>query len=476
MEQKQQIIKEIKPKVDDVLTYSQHVEFSHTQELLDGWWDAKHTIMEKVLNNQLIYEYPDKVTFELSEDAKRERYNAFIEYVVNLLNTDYHNELIQYLEHINPNWFYKNTLEIDYIVNDDKKIQKGTKIVKSFKYFITDQVLLADIQNRASNLIQENKVEGYLCLSVHPLDYLSASENTFNWRSCHALDGEYRAGNLSYMLDKSTVVCYLRSEHETILPRFPESVPWNNKKWRCLLFLNDNMNAIFAGRQYPFFSPGALETVRKVLVKGIYDSSSYEAKRYYDSPERRWSHWHNDYLSEFQYKEYNDEDHGDIEEEKYCVMCAQVFNIYDMIKDAPHSRHYNDLLRSSCYTAPYYMFEKHYWALSGMEFNLGKEVKCLKCGDAIVQSGDTLMCPACTCQYGDNMDPEEYPICDCCGATFWAPDGWWIGDDYVCDSCYQTECFRCEHCGDSFFNSDKHFIEESSKFVCTSCYNNLTEE
>ena len=28
-------------------------------------------------------------------------------------------------------------------------------------------------------------------------DYLSLSENAFNWRSCHALDGEYRAGNLS---------------------------------------------------------------------------------------------------------------------------------------------------------------------------------------------------------------------------------------------------------------------------------------
>ena len=469
------IIKELKQKVDEVLTYSQHVEFCHTQELLEDWYNAKKDIIKKVLAGQLIYEYPEKITFELSQESKIDRYNSFIEYVGNLLDIDYSNDFMRYLERINPDWFYKNVLEADYIINDDKKIQKGTKVVKSFKYFITDQVLLADIQNRASNLIQENKVEGYLCLSVHPLDYLSSSENTFNWRSCHALDGEYRAGNLSYMLDGSTVVCYLRSEHETILPRFPESVPWNNKKWRCLLFFNDNMNAIFAGRQYPFFSPGALETVRKVLVKGLYDSSSYEVRRYHGLPDTHWSHWHNDYLSEFQYKEYNDEDHGDIEEEKYCVMCAQIFNIYNIVKDGPHSRHFNDLLRSSCYTQPYYMFEKHYYSIQNTEFNIGKEVKCLRCGENTVQSGDTLMCPACTCQYGDNMDPEEYPTCDCCGATFWAPEGWWVGDDYVCDSCYQNECFRCEHCGDSFFNSDKHFIEEASKFVCTSCYKELEE-
>ena len=42
-------------------------------------------------------------------------------------------------------------------------------------------------------------MEGYLYLSIHPLDYLSISETNHGWRSCHALDGEYRNGNLSYL-------------------------------------------------------------------------------------------------------------------------------------------------------------------------------------------------------------------------------------------------------------------------------------
>ena len=470
------IIKEILPKVEDVLTYSQHTDLPFVKDILEQWYDAKQGLMKHFLKNKMIYEHPEKITFELSNDSKVDRYNSFIEYVANLLDISYDNDFMRYLGRINPEAFYQNCLDRDYIVNEDKKIQQGTKIIKSFKYFITDEKLLADVQNRASMLIQENKVEGHLCFSVHPLDFLSSSENTFNWRSCHALDGEYRSGNLSYMLDSSTIVCYLKSDSDVILPRFPESVPWNNKKWRCLLFSNDGHNALFAGRQYPFFSPGALEIIRHVLMNGAMWVEDENYGPWISRPEQRWSHWHNDYLKDFKYAEYNTEDCGHIEEEKYCVMAGQVFNIYDIIKDGKNSRHFNDLLRSSCYTQPYYMFEKAYWAINEQKFNIGKEVKCLKCGKDHIQSGDTMMCPECTCAHGDNVDPEEYPTCDCCGARFWAPEGWWIGDDFVCQSCYDTECFRCEVCGDSFYNSEKHYIEDLKKFACDCCYREYVEE
>ena len=117
--------------------------------------------------------------------------------------------------------------------------------------------------------IQENKVTGTLCFSVHPLDFLSSSENNYNWRSCHALDGEYRAGNLSYMLDKSTIICYLKGAEKVKLPLFPEYIPWNNKKWRVLLHFSENWDIIFAGRQYPFESEEGIEIVRTLLLSKI---------------------------------------------------------------------------------------------------------------------------------------------------------------------------------------------------------------
>jgi hypothetical protein len=55
------------------------------------------------------------------------------------------------------------------------------KLAKAFKFFTDSKTVLYDLQNRASQIIQEDKVEGTLCLSVHPLDFLSSSMNTYNW-------------------------------------------------------------------------------------------------------------------------------------------------------------------------------------------------------------------------------------------------------------------------------------------------------
>ena len=84
---------------------------------------------------------------------------------------------------------------------------------------------------------------------MHPLDFLSLSENTYNWRTCHSLDGEFKAGNLSYMIDSSTFIVYLRPEKTyNILLTFPNTVQWNSKKWRMLMFLSDDYQMMFAGR------------------------------------------------------------------------------------------------------------------------------------------------------------------------------------------------------------------------------------
>ena len=91
-------------------------------------------------------------------------------------------------------------------------------------------------------------MSGDFCISIHPLDFLTSSVNTYNWRSCHALDGEYRAGNLSYMVDKSTIICYLKGANNAKLPMFPDDVPWNSKKWRVLIYVSDYWDLLFAGR------------------------------------------------------------------------------------------------------------------------------------------------------------------------------------------------------------------------------------
>lgn len=192
-----------------------------------------------------------KVSFPLDEETKSCKFSMFMDYISNFF--PYTEELMDFLHFVGSLEFYSNKLTADYIYGT-KVIKKGTKVIRSFKHFIQDTDLLETIQNKASELIQLDKLEGELCFSVHPLDFLSLSENQSRWRSCHALDGEYRAGNLSYMCDTSTLICYIKSENGDVkLPNFPESVPWNNKKWRCLFFLDNtqNTNVMFAGRPYP---------------------------------------------------------------------------------------------------------------------------------------------------------------------------------------------------------------------------------
>ena len=249
-------IQEIKEKFDKVIVYSQSgIVEPQTDKLFDLWADAKRDIIE-AFGGKYIYEFPEKVTFELTEDAKNDRIQNFINYLWDLG----YDELGRFLDY-QRDGFYKNGVVEEYKLSDTKGtiITKGTKLVKAFKYFIKNEAVLNELQSKASQIIQENKVEGTMCLSVHPLDYLSISENTYNWRSCHALDGEYRAGNLSYMMDSSTIVCYLKGDNEVKLPHFPDDVLWNSKKWRVLLYLSNDWKMIFAGKQYPFTTESGMQ-------------------------------------------------------------------------------------------------------------------------------------------------------------------------------------------------------------------------
>ena len=170
----------------------------------------------------------------MSETDRLKEFYEFCQYVENQYNNKDLNDFI----YLNTDGFYENKTKQDFIYNG-KKIPKGMKILKALKYFDLPKNAMNDIQSKASQLIQANSITGSLCFSVHPLDYLSISENTYNWASCHSLDGDYRAGNLSYMLDSSTIVCYLRGANNVKLPLFPDDVPWNSKKWRVLLFFSD---------------------------------------------------------------------------------------------------------------------------------------------------------------------------------------------------------------------------------------------
>ncbi len=440
-------IKEIQEQFDKVIAYSQGLSTVKSDELFDKWLEAKRDIIE-AFGGRLIYVYPQKVTFELSQREKELRVSEFIDSVAMTWDNEYLADFI----HDNQDGFFKNIVTKSTMVGETK-IPEGMKLVKAFKYFESDKEALYQLQNRASMIIQEDKVEGWLCLSVHPLDFLSTSENTYNWRSCHALDGEYRAGNLSYMMDKSTIVCYLRSDRDDCdLPNFPHDVKWNSKKWRMLLFLSDHWNAMMAGRQYPFYSETALNVVQNFVKQALQMNSN-------------WSSWHDDQLVNMEYANGEDETYFN---SVYLPLDGRIYNKYELISDCQNPLHFNDLLRSSCYI-PYYCWKKR--SFHDIHFSIGGDVPCLHCGQHPMAVTDSVLCVECELEFGESED-EMFTTCDCCGRRVLYDETVFVEStgENICQACADNECTSCDCCGDLYYNRDIKYDRAHEDYRCHHCH------
>lgn len=452
-------MKHIQRQFDEVIAYSQNMDIVNTDKLFEQWLNAKRDFIE-VFGGEPIYVCPEKVSFELSHKEKMLRVNDFIESV----SLTFDNVPLADFIEANKETFFNNIVENGIIESSDVKIPKGMKLVKSFKFFEKDKKTLEELQNKASMIIQEDKIEGYLCFSVHPLDYLSSSENTYNWRSCHSLDGEYRAGNLSYMLDSSTIVCYLKSDKENnLLPNFPDSVMWNSKKWRMLLFMSDHWNAMYAGRQYPFFSDVALNLVQNKAIQLLGTLGN-------------WSQWHNDEISSYDFETRNENEPNETVcfKNVYIPMKGALYVKTDLITDGVNSQHFNDLLRSSCYT-PYYCWNKSHW--KNIHFSIGEEAPCLRCGTSHIVVTDSVMCSDCELEYGNSED-EMFIHCDCCGRRIIYDDSWFVEStgENICESCMNSECMTCESCGELFYKRDIKYDKYVGEYRCFHCHTETQKE
>ena len=461
----------IKEDFNKVISFSQDIPDPKTDKLFDIWVNAKRTII-RAFGDQYIYEYPEKVCFELGQKEKHSRVMNFALYVEDKYG---YSQLAEFIES-QEEGFFKNITTSDYRAWNGKLIKKGTKLIKAFKHFIENERSLADIQSEASRIIQEDKIEGTLCLSVHPLDYLSLSENTYNWRSCHSLDGEYRAGNLSYMMDEHTIVCYLKASDSAKLPNFPEDVPWNSKKWRVLLYLSRDVNMLMAGRQYPFETSVGMDFILKEVVAKM---------RLIGSDDRSvWSNWNNTYVEKMElsnhiYSTFHS---------PYIPVGHTLVALDEFVQNAEGSKHYNDVLYSSCYTKPLYAFKYLQSLWNGEEyggmplnhkdtsnFHLGGFTYCLWCGEAEVLDGaDTMMCEKCELEHGSSEN-ELFTYCDCCGRRIYADDAHIIGDEDICEDCYDKHASVCERCGEVCWNEDIHYYEENDTYLCSECLDEINE-
>ena len=406
-------IDEIKAQFKEVIRYSQGIENPYIPDsVFDTWYKNKKDFIT-AFDNQLIYEFPNKISFPMSFEERDRRIEDFCVW----LDEEYeYHDLAAFVD-INRKDFFDNILSKDYTMEDGKKIKAGTKIIKSFKYFDINPALLEDIQNEASRIIQEDCIEGYLCFSVHPLDFLSVSETTHKWRSCHALDGEHRSGNVSYMMDKCTFIAYLRSENTSMkLPNFPDSVPWNSKKWRTLMYISDDRSMLMVGKQYPFSSDvGIKEVATKYLPIALGDNRNFQNTFMGLNNQvgtEKISELFNKYITKFTFDESTFEEVYFEEGSKLVPVGNTLKQLYELIHEEEEPLEYNDLLYSSTYTLPYYAYfrNKSFWSRHSIgtglttdktRFTIGARVPCFCCGGDRILNGGTFKCYDCVEEEGD---------------------------------------------------------------------------
>lgn len=304
----------------------------------------------------------------------------------------------------------KADINFDMVLNGKKiSIQTESKPVKIIRKIVLalelNEQLFEDFRIALSLILNQKTLKGDLCISIHPLDYMTMSDNSCDWSSCMSWkeSGCYRRGTVEMMNSVSVVVAYLKSDHEFFLD---SDHTWSNKKWRQLFIVDENFIAGIKG--YPYKNIELQKEVIKILAKLAKENLGWE---YYD-----------------QFCIYNDAAEPLSISTKTNELCFDfMFETNDM---------YNDFGS----TDSVIMVSTNYTDNATICYNYSGPSVCMCCGKAAAYYDDCeaecLVC--CDCL---DVEPEPECYCDNCGDPIWnsheAID--LSGGHIICRCCYEDE-------------------------------------
>ena len=145
-----------------------------------------------------------------------------------------------------------------------KPIKILGKIAEAFGLF----QLFEEFRLEHSLKLNQKALHGELCLSIHPLDYMTMSDNASGWDSCMSWreSGCYRTGTVEMMNSSCVIVAYLRAKDDM---KLYDNVTWNNKKWRSLYVVTDEL--ITGVKGYPYCNA----TIDNIVIEWLKELSPY---------------------------------------------------------------------------------------------------------------------------------------------------------------------------------------------------------
>ena len=132
------------------------------------------------------------------------------------------------------------------------QLQRGMKITRAFTQ-ICKELGKSDEWEKFriahSQVLNQKRLTGTLCLSIHPLDYATASDNDNGWSSCMSWQDEgcYRMGTVEMMNSPMVICAYLKSNKQYMEL---DGGQWNSKKWRAWILVDKDV--IVCNRHYPY--------------------------------------------------------------------------------------------------------------------------------------------------------------------------------------------------------------------------------
>ena len=213
-------------------------EYFKTQMSELVYSSASLTLKERI--SKFIYSYRSTIDFE--------------EYLRQLSCVDVLFNTVSWID----NKYNAPTTSILLPSGKEYKVQAGCKVMKALQalaraYDVAEA--FESVRLKQSQLMNEHKDRtATLCLSIHPLDYLTASYNSNDWRSCMCFsDGEYRRGVIEMMNSPYVVVGYLKSKSNNTYFAVPSgSAYWNSKEWREFFVVSKDVISGIKG--YPYWN------------------------------------------------------------------------------------------------------------------------------------------------------------------------------------------------------------------------------
>jgi hypothetical protein len=317
---------------------------------------------------------------------------------------------------------YGNTLELKSVTKPPLKLrlQKGEKVIrilsKIVDYYDVDKDLFEQVRLAQSMAMNTKTLKGTMCLSIHPLDYMTMSDNNCDWNSCMSWqeNGEYRQGTVEMMNSPMVIVAYITADDKVL--KISSNQEWNSKKWRELFIVTPDIICNILG--YPYrnanISQAAISLIKELAEENL--GWSYKNKL------------------PVIWEQYNLFAPFEENEEFEIEIRTETGWMYNDFSDREHfgffGKNIDDGVMNIYYSGP---------------------AECMLCG---MENPDL---EEESCLAGECC--EEVRYCDCCGERIYGDDMYYIDDMCLCSYCADDRVRT-----DSIYQED-HFDENMIEVV-----------